>query len=65
PAMGFLSISFAVALLIIPHSQIEMGGYFQYAGKIIVGAVLEVVVAEYIYHRAHKRNARLSMAGVK
>ncbi|WP_430344508.1 hypothetical protein, partial [Salmonella enterica] len=28
-------------------------------------AVLAVVVAEYIYHRAQKRNARLSMAGGK
>ncbi|MEA5988761.1 hypothetical protein ONQ87_20935, partial [Salmonella enterica subsp. enterica serovar Virginia] len=26
---------------------------------------LAVVVAEYIYHRAQKRNARLSMAGGK
>ncbi len=65
PALGFLSIAFAVALLFIPPSQIDMGGYFQYAGKIIGGAVLAVVVAEYIYHRAQKRNARLSMAGGK
>ncbi|HGG5172371.1 TPA: amino acid permease [Salmonella enterica subsp. enterica serovar Thompson] len=64
-ALGFLSIAFAVALLFIPPSQIDMGGYFQYAGKIIGGAVLAVVVAEYIYHRAQKRNARLSMAGGK
>ncbi|EKS3345176.1 amino acid permease, partial [Salmonella enterica] len=64
-ALGFLSITFAVALLFIPPSQIDMGGYFQYAGKIIGGAVLAVVVAEFIYHRAQKRNARLSMAGGK
>jgi hypothetical protein len=63
PALGFISIAFAVALLFIPPSQIDMGGYFQYAGKIIAGALLAVVVAEWIYHRAQKRNARLNVAG--
>ncbi len=61
PALGFISIAFAVALLFIPPSQIDMGGYFQYAGKIIGGALLAVLVAEWIYHRAMKRNARLNV----
>ena len=65
PALGFISIAFAVALLFIPPSQIDMGGYFQYAGKIVGGALLAVIVAECIYHRAQKRNARLSVAGGK
>ncbi|HHT2316026.1 TPA: amino acid permease, partial [Klebsiella pneumoniae] len=61
PALGFISIAFAVVLLFIPPSQIDMGGYFQYAGKIIGGALLAIVVAEWIYHRALKRNTRLGM----
>lgn len=64
PALGFISIAFAVFLLFIPPSQIDMGGYFQYAGKIIGGAILAVIVAEIIYLRAQKRNAKL-MQGVK
>lgn len=63
PVLGFLSIAFAVFLLFIPPSQIDMGGYFQYAGKIIGGAVLAVIVAEVIYRRAQKRNAKLMHEG--
>ncbi len=62
PALGFISIAFAVCLLFIPPSQIDMGGYFQYAGKIIGGAALAVIVAEITYHRAQRRNAK-SVAG--
>lgn len=65
PALGFISIAFAVCLLFIPPSQIDMGGYFQYAGKIIGGALLAVVVAEVIYHRAQRRNAKLFAGEVK
>lgn len=65
PVLGFISIAFAVFLLFIPPSQIDMGGYFQYAGKIIGGALLAVLVAEVIYLRAQKRNARLNVAGEK
>ncbi|MGL4195702.1 MAG: APC family permease [Edwardsiella piscicida] len=65
PALGFISIAFAVCLLFIPPSQIDMGGYMQYAGKIIGGAVLAVVGAELIYHRAQRRNAKLLSEGAK
>lgn len=65
PILGFVSIAFAVCLLFIPPSQIDMGSYFQYAGKIIGGAILAVVVAEVIYRRAQKRNAKLITGEVK
>ncbi|SFM97678.1 Amino acid transporter [Izhakiella capsodis] len=63
PIMGFISVTFAVFLLFIPPSQINMGGYLQYAGKIIGGALLAFIVAEVIYHRAQKRNAHLASEG--
>ncbi|PEH13680.1 amino acid transporter, partial [Salmonella enterica] len=65
PALGFLYFLIAFALLFNPHSKIDMDGDFQVAGKIFGRAVMAVIVAEYIYHRAQKRNARLSMAGGK
>ena len=63
PALGFISIAFAVFLLFIPPSQIDMGSYIQYAGKIVGGALLAIVVAEVIYIRAQKRNAKLAQGG--
>lgn len=58
PLLGFLSIAFAVFLLFIPPSQIDMGGYLQYMGKIIGGAITAIGLAELIYYRAKKRNLK-------
>lgn len=58
PGLGFLSILFAVVLVFIPPAQIDMGGYFAYIGKIIGGALLAIGLAEWIYHRAQRRNAQ-------
>jgi len=38
----------------IPPAQIDMGGYVEYIAKIVGGAVLAIVLAEWIYHRATK-----------
>ena len=56
PGLGFLSTLFAVILVFIPPAQIDMGGYVEYIAKIVGGAVLAIVLAEWIYHRAQKRN---------
>lgn len=59
PALGFLSIAFAVILVFIPPAELDMGGYGLYLTKLAGGVVLAVFVAEWTYSRALKRNKAL------
>lgn len=65
PLLGWLSIAFAVVLVFIPPAELDMGGYGFYLAKLLGGAVLAVGLAEFVYHRAQKRNAALAAAAVK
>ncbi len=57
PLLGWCSIAFAVILVFIPPAELDMGGYGFYLAKLLGGAVLAIGLAEWIYHRAQRRNA--------
>ena len=57
PLLGWCSIAFAVILVFIPPAELDMGGYGFYLAKLLGGAILAVGLAEWIYHRAQRRNA--------
>ena len=44
-------------LVFIPPAELDMGGYGFYLAKLLGGAILAVGLAEWIYHRAQRRNA--------
>ena len=60
PVLGFCSIAFAVFLVFIPPAELDMGGAGFYFAKLIGGAALAIGTAEWIYHRAQRRNAKLA-----
>lgn len=62
PVLGWLSIAFAVILVFIPPAELDMGGYGFYLAKVLGGALLAIGLAEWVYHRAQKRNAALAKA---
>ena len=62
PLLGWCSIAFAVFLVFIPPAELDMGGYGFYLAKLFGGGALAIGTAEYIYHRAMKRNAAAAAA---
>ncbi|GGY26212.1 APC family permease [Paludibacterium paludis] len=59
PALGFLSVAFAVVLVLIPPAGMDMGGggYLAYGGKLVLGILAAIGLAEWIYHRARRRHS--------
>ena len=59
PVLGWCSILFAVMLLFIPPAGLDLGGYGLYVAKIVGGALLALLTAQWTYRQAMKRRAAL------
>lgn len=56
PAMGFLSVAFAIVLLFVPPDQIDLGNLVVYELQIGGGGVLFALIGDLLYKRALKKN---------
>ncbi len=57
PALGFISIVFALVLAVIPPAQIDMGNKIIYELQTIGGLVVAAIVGDLLYRRAIRRHS--------
>ncbi|WP_197082478.1 APC family permease [Rubeoparvulum massiliense] len=57
PALGFISVLFAVILIFIPPAELDMGNIFVYESELAGGLIIGALVADILYKRAKKRQA--------